>query len=100
MSPCAKRPDGRRVRLHPHLRGADPRLTGWAEENIERTLTFLRLPRQHHKHLKSTNMLERLNEEIRRRIYVVRIFPNAESCLRLVRALAVETNENWIEANR
>lgn len=51
------------------------------------------LPRQHHKHLKSTNMLERLNEEIRRRTYVVRIFPNAKSCLRLVRALAVETHE-------
>jgi transposase-like protein len=77
-----------------------PRLTSWAEENIERTLTFFRLPRQHHKHLKSTNMLERLNEEIRRRTYVVRIFPNAESCLRLVRALAVETHENWMEANR
>ncbi|MER9743678.1 transposase, partial [Mesorhizobium sp. M0187] len=42
----------------------------------------------------------RLNEEIRRRTYVVRIFPNTESCLRLVRALAVETNENWMEANR
>jgi transposase-like protein len=75
-------------------------VTSWAEENIERTLTFFRLPRQHHKHLKSTNMLERLNEEIRRRTYVVRIFPNAESCLRLVRALAVETHENWMEANR
>jgi transposase-like protein len=47
-----------------------------------------------------TNMLERLNEEIRRRTYVVRIFPNAESCLRLVRALAVVTNENRMEANR
>lgn len=77
-----------------------PRLTAWVEENIEQTLTFFRLPRQHHKHLKSTNMLERLNEEIRRRTYVVRIFPNAGSCLRLVRALAVETNENWMEANR
>ncbi|MER9990502.1 IS256 family transposase, partial [Mesorhizobium sp. M0071] len=52
-----------------------PRLTGWAEDAIEQTLTFFRLPRQHHKHLKSTNMLERLNEEIRRRTYVVRIFP-------------------------
>jgi putative transposase len=77
-----------------------PRLTAWAEENIEETFTFFRLPRQHHKHMKSTNMLERLNEEIRRRTYVVRIFPNTESCLRLVRAIAVETNENWIEANR
>jgi transposase-like protein len=53
-----------------------PRLTDWAEENIDSTLTFFRLPRQHHKHLKSSNMLERLNEEIRRRTQVVRIFPN------------------------
>src|SRR3546814_3177008 len=58
------------------------------------------LPRRHHKHMKSTNMLERFNEEIRRRTYVVRIFPNAPSYLRLVRALAVETHENWLEANR
>ena len=70
------------------------------EENIGETLTFYRLPRGHHKHLKSTNMLERLNEEIKRRTHVVRIFPNAESCLRLVRALAVETHENWLEAHR
>ena len=47
-----------------------------------------------------TNMLERLNEEIRRRTQVVRIFPNGESCLRLVRALAVETHENWLEQHR
>jgi len=77
-----------------------PRLTSWVEETIEQTLTFFRLPRQQHKHLKSTNMLERLNEEIRRGTYVVRIFPSTESCLRLVRALAVETHENWMEANR
>ncbi|ASP73259.1 hypothetical protein CDO28_17850 [Sinorhizobium meliloti] len=38
--------------------------------------------------------------QIRRRTYVVRIFPNTESCLRLVRALAIETHENWMEANR
>jgi transposase-like protein len=76
------------------------RLTSWVEENIEETFTYYRLPRRHHKHMRSTNMLERLNEEIRRRTHVVRIFPNAESCLRLVRALAVETHENWLEANR
>ena len=76
------------------------RLTLWVEENIEETFTYYRLPRQHHKHMKSTNMLERVNEEIKRRTRVVRIFPNAESCLRLVRALAVETHENWLEASR
>jgi len=77
-----------------------PRLVAWAEEAIEETLTFYRLPRQHHKHLKSTNMLERLNEEIKRRTYMVRIFPNTASCCRLVRALAIETHENWLEAHR
>jgi transposase-like protein len=77
-----------------------PRLVAWVEDNIEETLTFYRLPHQHHKHLKSTNMLERLNEEIKRRTHVVRIFPNSESCLRLVRALCVETHENWLEAHR
>jgi transposase-like protein len=50
--------------------------------------------------MKSTNMLERLDREIRNRTYAVRIFPNAESCLHLVRALAVETHEDWMEANR
>lgn len=77
-----------------------PKLCDWVEENIEETFTFYRLPLQHHKHMKSTNMLERQNEEIKRRTHVIRIFPNAESCLRLVRALAVELHENWIEATR
>lgn len=54
----------------------------------------------HHKHLKSTSMLERINEEIRRRTRVIGIFPNEASCLRLIRALTVETHENWIEAIR
>jgi len=80
--------------------GKYPKLVDWVEATIEETFTFYRLPRRHHKHMKSTNMLERFNEEIRRRTYVVRIFPNAPSCLRLVRALAVETHENWLEANR
>jgi len=76
------------------------KLTDWAEEAIGETLTFYMLPRQHHKHLKSTNMLERLNEEIKRRTRVVRIFPNPASCLRLVRALCAETHEAWLEDNR
>jgi putative transposase len=75
-----------------------PKLCAWVEENIEETLSFYRLPQQHHKNMKSTNMLERLMEEIKRRTLVVRIFPNAAACLRLVRALAVELDETWIEA--
>ncbi len=52
------------------------------------------------KHMKSTNMLERLNQEIKRRTHVVRIFPNEAACLRLVRALAVEIHEDWQEDTR
>lgn len=80
--------------------GRYPKLVDWVEQHIGETLTFYRLPRQHHKHLKSTNMLERLNEEIKRRTRVVRIFPNAASCLRLIRALCVETHEAWLEDSR
>jgi len=77
-----------------------PKLCDWVEENIHETLTFYRLPRSHHKHLRSTNMLERVNEEIKRRTNVIRIFPNERSCLRLIRALAVERHEEWLEASR
>ncbi|WP_201739390.1 IS256 family transposase, partial [Tepidimonas charontis] len=80
--------------------GKYPKLVDWVESNIAETLTFYRLPRAHHKHMKSTNMLERLNEEIKRRTRVVRIFPNEASCLRLIRALCVETHETWLEDSR
>jgi transposase-like protein len=80
--------------------GKYPRLCAWVEANIEETWTFYRLPRQHHKHLKSTNMLERLNQELKRRTLVVRIFPNEESCIRLIRAMAAEVHEDWLEDHR
>ena len=47
-----------------------------------------------------THMLGRFNQELKQRTRVVRTFPDAESCLRLVRALAVETHENWLEGTR
>ena len=62
------------------------RLVDRVEENVEETFTVYRLPGGHRWRMKSTNMLERLNEEIRRRTRVVRIFPNEASCLRLIRA--------------
>ncbi len=80
--------------------GKYPKLTDWVEQHIGETLTFYRLPRAHHKHLKSTNMLERLNEEIKRRTRVVGIFPNTESCLCLIRALSVEPHESWLKDHR
>jgi putative transposase len=77
-----------------------PKLCVWVEANIEETWSFYQLPLTHHKHLKSTNMLERFNQEIKRRTLVVRIFPDEASCLRLVRAVAAETHEEWMEGSR
>ena len=77
-----------------------PKLTTWVEAHIEETFTFYRLPQTHHKHLKSTNLLERFHQEIKRRSLVVRIFPNEPSCLRLVRALAAEQHEEWLDGAR
>jgi len=77
-----------------------PKLCAWAEANIEETWTFYRLPLAHHKHLKSTNLLERFNQEIKRRTLVVRIFPDEASCLRLIRAVAAEQHEEWMEGSR
>ena len=80
--------------------GKYAKLCDWVEENIEETFAVYRLPVGHHKNMRSSNLLERLNEEIRRRTYVIRIFPNADSCLRLVRALTAEQHEEWQEGSR
>ena len=77
-----------------------PKLTDWVEDTMEETFAFYRLSRQHHKHLKSTDMPERCNQEIKRRTHIVGVLPNTDSCLRLIRARAVETREDWLEANR
>lgn len=77
-----------------------PKLGAWVEGNIEETWTFYRLPLAHHKHLKSTNLLERFNQELKRRTLVVRIFPDEASCLRLIRAVAAEQHEEWLEGSR
>ncbi len=79
---------------------SQPKLCEWVEETIGEALSFLRLPRRHHQQMRSTNVLERLNQEIKRRTAVVRIFPDAASCLRLVRALSAEIHETWMEGGR
>jgi putative transposase len=66
------------------------------EDHIEECLSCLAFPEPHRRRIRTTNGLERFNQEIKRRSRVVRIFPNERSCLRLVSALAVEQSEEWI----
>jgi len=70
------------------------------EEHIEECLSCLAFPESHRQRIRTTNGLERLNQEIKRRTRVVRIFPNRASCLRLVSALAVEQSEEWVTSRR
>jgi putative transposase len=70
------------------------------EERIEECLSCLAFPESHRRRIRTTNGLERLNQEIKRRTRVVRIFPNREACLRLVSALAIEQSEEWLTGRR
>ncbi len=81
-------------------RQSHPRVAEHLEEHIEECLTCLAFPESHRRRIRTTNGLERLNQEIRRRTRVVRIFPNREACLRLVAALAAEQSEEWVTGRR
>ena len=72
-----------------------PALARWAEENIPEGLSVFRLPARHRRRLRTTNSVERINEEIKRRTRVARLFPNEESLLRLVSAILSEISEDW-----
>jgi transposase-like protein len=76
-----------------------PRLAAWLEENVPEALTVLGLPAAHRRKLRTTNSLERINKEIKRRTRVATLFPNEQSALRLVTAVLMEISEDW-ETNR
>jgi len=72
-----------------------PKAVACMEEGFEDAMAVMALPEKYRKKLRTTNMQERLNEEVRRRERVIRIFPNDESALRLIGALLAEQNESW-----
>jgi len=72
-----------------------PPLARWLEENLPEGFTVFGLPESQRRLLRTTNGLERLNKEVKRRTRVVGIFPNEASCLRLVSAILMETSEEW-----
>ncbi len=72
-----------------------PKLAAWMEENLPQGLTVLALPASHQRRLRTTNALERVNMELKRRTRVAGLFPNEASLLRLVSALLAETSDEW-----
>ena len=72
-----------------------PKLTAWAAEAIPEALTVFAFPEAHRRRIRTSNMVERLNKELKRRTRVATLFPNDASCLRLVSAVAMEISDEW-----
>jgi transposase-like protein len=72
-----------------------PHLSAWMEDNLADGFTVFDFPLEHRKSIRTTNSLERINKEIKRRTRVVGVFPNEASCLRLISALLMEISEEW-----
>jgi transposase-like protein len=77
-----------------------PKLAAWMETNVPEGMTVLRLPPAHRTRLRTTNMLERLNRELKRRTRVATLFPNDTALLRLVSAILIELSEEWETGKR
>lgn len=92
---------GRLEELIEEFSGPLPDVADWLSEQAYQTLTVFQVaPESHRVRLRTTNSVERLNEELKRRSKVVRIFPNPESCLRLFGAMLKEQHEDWISGRR
>jgi putative transposase len=77
-----------------------PKLAAWLEENVPEGLSVFALPADHRKRLRTTNLLERLNRELKRRTRVATLFPNEASLLRLVTGILMELSEEWETGKR
>jgi transposase-like protein len=74
-----------------------PDLSKWMEDNIPQGLTVMNFPESHRVKIRTSNLAERVNKEIKRRTRVAGIFPNTDSCLRLVTAIIMEIDDDWKE---
>ena len=72
-----------------------PKLAAWMSQNVPEGLTIFAFPEAHRRRLRTSNMLERINKEIKRRTRVATLFPNEASLLRLVSAVLMEISEEW-----
>jgi len=90
----------RKERLVEVLESKKPAVSRWIDEQIESCLSAYNLPASHYRKMKSTNMLERLNQELKRRSRVIRIFPNEASCLRVLGTICMEQSEEWETGRR
>ena len=82
--------------LEKKYENSNPRFSHWAKENVPECFTVYQVLESHRRRLRTTNGLERINREIKRRTKVASIFPNTDSLLRLVTGILIEIDESWM----
>jgi transposase-like protein len=94
---CASRPaaEQRLKEIVAQYTKSAPKLATWMEENLPQGFTVFTLPAAHQKRMRTSNALERVNQELKRRTRVARVFPNEKSLLLLITALLCETSDDW-----
>jgi transposase-like protein len=95
LSPSRPAAEQRLKEVAAHYAATAPKLAAWLEENLPQGLTVFSLPAPHQRRMRTSNALERVNQELRRRTRVAGLFPNEASLLRLVTALLAETSQEW-----
>jgi len=94
-SPSRPAAEQRLKELVAHYAKSAPKRAAWLEENLPQGFTVFMLPAAHQQRMRTANALERVNQELKRRTRVARVFPNEPSLLRLISALPAETSDDW-----
>lgn len=99
-APNKEEAENRLRKLTQKYKQSAPKLAQWAEKNIPESFAFFQFPAEHWSKIRTSNVLERVNREIRRRTRVINVFPNADAYLRLVSAMLMDISEKWLKESR
>jgi transposase-like protein len=99
-APDVEQARNRRDEVVKELEQKKPSVAQWLDEEIEYCFSVYQLPAEHRQRMRSTNMIERFNQELLRRSRVIRIFPNKESCIRLFGSMCIEQTEKWLSGSK
>ena len=94
-APSWNEAEDRLARIVTKYEKSAPQLSHWLEANVPESLSVFAFPAAHRRFMRTSNMLERVHKEVKRRTRVATLFPNEASLLRLVSAILMEISEEW-----
>jgi putative transposase len=90
----------RKAQITEQFEKSAPKAVSLLDESFDDVTAIFNLPERYRKRLRTSNSIERLNEELRRRERVIRIFPNEDSLIRLMGAILIEQHEKWVSGKK